>query len=71
VVVAAGSFLCAQAPKLNALAAMATIITALKIFTLYFASFPSKLLPSFRQLRPLTQRFSRLFSEAANPLFTL
>jgi hypothetical protein len=34
--VAAGSFLCAQAPKLNALAAMATIITALKIFTFIF-----------------------------------
>jgi hypothetical protein len=36
VVVAAGSFVCEQAPKPNALAAMATIITALKIFTLYF-----------------------------------
>jgi hypothetical protein len=61
VVVAGASLCCEQAPKLNALTAIATIMIAFKIFTLYLASFPRRLLPSFRQLRTVTQRFSRLF----------
>ena len=35
---------------------------ALRIFTLYFASFPCWLLPTFRRGEWRTQRFSRLFS---------
>jgi len=35
---------------------------ALRIFTLYFASFPCWLLPTFRRGKWWTQRFSRLFS---------
>ena len=60
------SFFCAQAPRLNALAAMARIITAFKIFMELFAPFPSKLLPSFRQGSRSTQRFSRLFCPTSN-----
>jgi len=55
------SFFCAQAPRLNALAAMARIITAFKIFMELFAPFPSKLLRSFRQVASLAQRFSEAF----------
>ena len=55
------SLCCAHAPKLSALAAIATIMIAFKIFTYNFASFRRWLLSSFRRGNGSTQRFSPLF----------